>query len=167
MNTLIAYGTKYGCAEKCAIELSKELKDKVELVNLKENIKIDLSKYDHVIIGGSAYIGKIQKEVTDFINSNLNELMKKQIGLFICGMHEGDMIEKEIADNFPAEILGKAKSVKHFGGEFTLKKMNFMEKAIVKKIVKVTSDKSDINHDNIKKLAMELNDYNEMSCNKI
>ncbi|MDD4089298.1 MAG: hypothetical protein PHP29_06375 [Tissierellia bacterium] len=34
---------------------------------------------------------------------------------------------------------------------------NFMEKAIVKKIAKVSSDKSDIKHDNIKKLAMEMN----------
>jgi len=157
MNTLIAYGTKYGCAEKCANELSKELNDKVELVNLKESIKVDLAKYDHVIIGGSAYIGKIQKEVTNFITSNLGELMKKEIGLFICGMQEGDMIEKEIADNFPSELLSKAKSVKHFGGEYTFKKMNFMEKAIVKKIVKITSDKSDINHDNIKRMATELN----------
>lgn len=157
MNTLIAYGTKYGCAEKCAIELSKEVYDKVDLVNLKDNNNVDIAKYDHVIIGGSAYIGKIQKEVTDFIVSNLNELMKKDIGLFICGMQEGDLMEKELADNFPAELLKKAKSVKHFGGEFTFRKMNFMEKAIVKKIVKITSDKSDIKHDNIKGLAMELN----------
>ena len=157
MNTLIAYGTKYGCAEKCAIELSKELNDKVDLVNLKDRNKIDLSKYDNVIIGGSAYIGKIQKEVTDFITNNINELMKKEIGLFVCGMQEGEAMEKEIADNFPAELIKKAKSVKNFGGEFAIKKMNFMEKTIVKKIAKITSDKSDIHHDNIKKLALELN----------
>lgn len=156
MNTLIAYGTKYGCAKKCAIELSKELNDNVDLVNLKENNKIDLEKYGRVIIGGSAYIGKIQKEATEFMNLNLNELTKKEIGLFICGMQEGDMIEKEIADNFPQELLNKAKSVKHFGGEFTFNKMNFMEKAIVKKIVKVASDMSVIHHDNIKSMAMEL-----------
>lgn len=157
MNTLIAYGTKYGCAEKCAIELAKELNDSVDIVNLKDNNNVDLAKYDHVIIGGSAYIGKIQKEVTDFMTSRLNELMNKEIGLFICGMQQGDLMDKEIADNFPAELLKKARSVKHFGGEFTFKKMNFMEKAIVKKIVKVTSDTSDIKHDNIKSLAMEIN----------
>lgn len=155
MNTLIAYGTKYGCAEKCAMELSKELNHKVDLVNLKNRNKIDLSKYDNVIIGGSAYVGKIQKEVTDFINNNINELINKEIGLFICGMQEGEAMEKEIADNFPTELIKKAKSVKNFGGEFTIKKMNFMEKTIVKKIAKITSDKSDIHHDNIKKLAME------------
>lgn len=153
---VVAYGTKYGCAEKCAIELSKEINDKIDLVNLKGNTKIDIAKYGHVIIGGSVYIGRIQKEVTDFIKLNLDALMNKKIGLFICGMQEGDAIDKEIADNFPSELLIKAKSVKHFGGEFNFKKMNFLEKSIVKKISKVTSDKSDIKYDNIKKLAMEL-----------
>lgn len=157
MNTLIAYGTKYGCAKNCATELSKELNDNVDIVNLKENNKIDLEKYGRVIIGGSVYIGKIQKEVTEFINLNLNDLTKKEIGLFICGMQEGDVIEKEIVDNFPQELLSKAKSVKHFGGEFVFKKMNFMEKTIVKKIVKVSSDMSDIHRDNIKSMAVELN----------
>lgn len=157
MDTLIVYATKYGCAQRCAMELSKELKDNVELINLKEKSNVDFSKYDKIIIGGSAYIGRIQKEVTDFISNNLEELLKKEIGLFICGMQEGDMLAKEISDNFPAELISKAKSVKHFGGEFTFNKMNFMEKVIVKKISKVTSDKSDIKHDNIKRLAMELN----------
>lgn len=156
MKTLIAYGTKYGCAEKCALELSKEFYDKVELINLKKIKSIDLAKYDKVIIGGSAYIGKIQKEVTDFIKNNMEELKKKEIGLFICGMQEGEMIEKEIAENYPAELISKAKSVKHFGGEFYFNKMNFMEKAIVKKIAKITSDKSDILYDNIIRMAIEL-----------
>jgi len=157
MNTLIVYATKYGCAQKCAMELSKELKHNVELINLKEKSNVDLSKYDRIIIGGSVYIGRIQKEVTDFISNNLEELLKKEIGLFICGMQEGEMLAKEIGDNFPAELISKAKSVKNFGGEFNFSKMNFMEKVIVKKISKVTSDKSDIKHDNIKRLAMELN----------
>jgi len=72
-------------------------------------------------------------------------------------MQENDMIKKEINENFPAELINKAKTVKHFGGEFNFNKMNFMEKVIVKKVSKVTSDKSDILHDNIKKFAMDLN----------
>jgi menaquinone-dependent protoporphyrinogen oxidase len=76
MNTLIVYATKYGCAEKCAMELSKEFDGNVEVINLKENKRIDLVEYENVIIGGSVYIGKIQKEVADFINQNLKELIE-------------------------------------------------------------------------------------------
>lgn len=153
MNILIAYATKYGCAQKCAVELSEELKGKIELINLKEKSSVNLSKYDGVIIGGSVYIGRIQKEVTDFISKNLNELLSKETGLFICGMQEGDMLEKEIKENFPPELISKAKSIKHFGGEYNFSRMNFMEKLIVKKVAKVTSDKSDIRHEDIKKFA--------------
>ena len=136
----------------------KEIDGNVEIVNLKNNNKIDLNKYDRVIIGGSVYIGKIQKEVTEFINSNLNELFKKQIGLFICGMQEeGETLDNEITDNFHPDLLASAKSVQNFGGEFIFNKMNFMEKIIIKKIIKITSNKSNIKHDNIKKLAMEMN----------
>jgi menaquinone-dependent protoporphyrinogen oxidase len=53
MNTLIVYATKYGCAEKCAMELSKEFDGNVEVINLKENKRIDLVEYENVIIGGS------------------------------------------------------------------------------------------------------------------
>jgi len=73
MKTLIAYGTKHGCSQKCAMELSRELKDKIEIVNLRDKINIDLSKYDRVVLGGSVYIGRIQKEVTDFISGNLEK----------------------------------------------------------------------------------------------
>ncbi len=155
MNTLIAYATKYGCAKKCAVELSKELKEEVELVNLKEKSNLNLSKYDRVIIGGSIYMGKIQKEVTDFISGNLNELLTKETGLFICGMQEGDMLEKEIKENFPSELISKAKLIKYFGGEFNFNSMNFMEKLIVKKVAKITSNKSYIRHEDIKKFAQD------------
>lgn len=59
MSTLIAYSTKYGCAEKCAKMISDELKDRVDLINLRKENDVDLQKYDKVIIGGSIYIGKI------------------------------------------------------------------------------------------------------------
>ena len=64
MSTLIVYASKYGCTEKCVKLMSKKLNDKVDLINLKNINDIDLSKYDKVIIGGSIYIGRIQKEVT-------------------------------------------------------------------------------------------------------
>ena len=91
MNTLLVYSSKYGCTEKCAKTLSKELKDKVDLINLKNAEDIDVLKYDNVIIGGSIYIGRIQKEVVEFCSKNLGILKEKRIGLFICGMQEGEV----------------------------------------------------------------------------
>lgn len=99
MNTLIAYATKYGCVEKCALILSEKLTGEVDLYNLKEIKNIDISRYDKVIIGGSIYIGKIQKVVREFSSTKLNQLKEKEVGLFICGMGEGETAKKELKCN--------------------------------------------------------------------
>lgn len=157
MNTLIVYASKYGCAEKCANLLSKDLTGNVDLINIKENQIVNLSQYDKVIIGGSMYIGKIQKEVTAFCNKNLEILKEKAIGLFVCGMQEGDALQTELNVSFPKELMDIAKSIECFGGEFILDKMNFMEKMIVKKVSKVTSNTSNILEENIHKFTQIMN----------
>ncbi|MBL4937065.1 flavodoxin domain-containing protein [Clostridium sp. YIM B02515] len=157
MNTLIVYTSKYGCTEKCAELLTKELNDKVDIINLKNAGDIDISKYDKVIIGGSIYIGRIQKEVTEFCSKNLDKLKEKGIGLFICGMQEGEAINTELNQNFPSELLNIAAAKEYLGGEFIFDKMNFMEKLIVKVVSKASSNKSNILKDNIHKFAQEMN----------
>lgn len=157
MNILIVYASKYGCTEKCAELLSKELYGDVDIMNLKKVRDIDISKYEKIIVGGSIYIGKIQKEVMEFCSINLKELKKKRIGLFICGMQEGDIINNELNENFNPALIEVADAKECFGGEFTFDKMNFIEKFIVKKVSKVTSNKSNILEDNIHKFAQAMN----------
>lgn len=156
MDTLLVYASKYGCTEKCAKLVAERLNGNVDMVNLKEKKEIDLSKYNKVIIGGSIYIGKIQKEVTEFCSKYLNTLKEKPIGLFICGLQK-DAIETEINQNFPPELLEIAEAKEYFGGEFIFEKMNFMEKMIVKKVAKTNSDISEIQEDNINKFANVMN----------
>ncbi len=157
MSTLIVYASKYGCTETCAELLSRELIGEVDIVNLKKARDINISKYEKIIIGGSIYIGKIQKEVTDFCLSNLDKLTEKRIGLFICGMQEGNTINTEINQNFNSILIENAEAKECFGGEFIFEKMNFFEKIIVKKVAKVTSNKSNILVDNIHKFAKVMN----------
>jgi len=157
MSTLIVYASKYGCTQKCTELLSKKLSDKVDIINLKEVNDIDISKYEKIIIGGSIYIGKIQKEVTEFCSKNLDKLKEKRIGLFICGMQEGDIINTELNQNFNSELIEIADAKECFGGEFIFDKMNFIEKLIVKKVSKVTSNKSNILEENIHKFAQAMN----------
>lgn len=157
MKTLIVYSSKYGCTEKCADFLAKELKDKPDIINLKNYKDVNLSLYNKVIIGGSIYMGKIQKEVSDFCSKYLGELKEKEVGLFICGMQEGDSINTEINQNFPKELIEMATVIKHFGGEFDFSKMSLFEKLIVKIVAKTSSNKSNILNDNIKSFAKTMN----------
>jgi menaquinone-dependent protoporphyrinogen oxidase len=157
MKTLIAYASKYGCTEKCAHLLEKDLNGDVTMLNLKKNSSPNLDSYDTIIIGGSIYISKIQKEVTEFCNKYLNELKQKNIGLFICGMQEKEIIDAEINSNYPPELLDKAIVKTSFGGEFIIEKMNFLEKTIVKKIAKTNTSKSEIDEDAIRYFSQQFN----------
>lgn len=157
MNTLIVYSTKYGCTEKCARMLAKKLEGRVDLCNLKKSNAADLAQYDKVIVGGSVYIGRIQKEVREFCSANLETLKNKKAGYFICCMRNGEEAEAEINEAFPQELLRSAAAKDYFGGEFIFKKMNFMERMIVKKVSKIDKDTSNILEDNISRFAQLIN----------
>jgi len=157
MKTLIVYGTKYGCTEGCAKDLAKKLSGDTELCNIKNSRPSDLEKYEKVIIGGSIYMGKIQKEITDFCEANKGLLMEKTIGLFICSMREGEMAQEELISSFPKELWDRAITKENFGGEFIFKKMSFLDKLIVKKVSKIDKDTSNILNNNIIKFAEIMN----------
>ena len=152
MNTLIVYGTKHGCTEKCARLLAKRLKGKVDLCNLKESAP-DLSKYERVIIGSPVYMGSIRREVKEFTARNLKELQKKKIGLFICCMRGGDLALSQLSAAFPPELFGAAVAKDCFGGEFVFKKMNLLERFIVKKVSNIEKDTSFIQEERIDRFA--------------
>ena len=66
MKTLVLYASKYGCAEDCAKRLKSRLNHESATTNLKDAKAIYLQQYDWIIIGGSIYVGKIQKEIKLF-----------------------------------------------------------------------------------------------------
>ncbi len=158
MSILIAYASQYGCTEKCANMLSVNLKDNdslISVVDLGSKQKIALNNYDTVIIGGPITAGKINSKVKKFCAGNLPELLKKKIGLFICGASVEEA-QKELSDNFPQELLDVAAAKGYFGYEFNLEKMNFAIRAIIKKISKVDKSVSNILEDNIKDFAASM-----------
>ncbi|MGI6711498.1 MAG: flavodoxin domain-containing protein [Bacillota bacterium] len=66
--------------------LREKLNGNVDLYNLKEKKQPILANYDQIIIGGSIYIGKIQKEVSRFCTDHMAQLKGKRLGLYVCGM---------------------------------------------------------------------------------
>lgn len=154
MKTLIAYGTKYGATEKIASMINEEMNNcDIDTVNLKEQ-DIKVEKYEQVIIGSAIYMGRIRKEVKDFIDKNLYTLLDKEIGLFLCCMTE-DVSEQDelIRRVLPGELISHSRAVIIPGGEFRLEKMNFIERFIVKKISGVIQSKSTIDKGKIIQFA--------------
>ncbi|HMA60085.1 MAG TPA: flavodoxin domain-containing protein [Halanaerobiales bacterium] len=155
MKTLIIYASKHGSAEKAANKLYQHLGDEKEIVNIQENSKPFLENFDTVIIGGSIYGGKIQKEIQKFIEDNLETLLSKRIGLYLCCGIEKDF-EKQLENSMPEKLLGHTSVVGYFGYEYNIDKMNFLEKTMVKFVAKDKAGKSNINEENIKEFAREI-----------
>jgi len=150
MKTIITYCTNHGCTEKVAGQIRDFLRSDTTLHNLKSKDQPDLHKFDRVIIGGSIHAGQIQKKVKEFYTKNMDLLLEKELGIFICCMEEGEKAKEEMKVVFPEKLLNHAKATACLGGEFNFEKMNFLEKMIVKKVAKVEQSTSNIDHEAIK-----------------
>lgn len=76
MKILIMYGTKYGCTKKCVETLKTLLNGDTTILSAK-NIKVNVDRFDTVIIDCSAFMEKTQKEVSQFCQKNKRRLLKK------------------------------------------------------------------------------------------
>jgi menaquinone-dependent protoporphyrinogen oxidase len=161
MTTLIVYATNHGCALKCVERLASRLGGRVMSVDLKKNEDPDPSNYDAVIVGGSIHAGHIQKKVGRYFKWRGSVLKTKKLGLFICCMEEGAKAEQELKDAFPAEFIAHASATGLFGGEFDFSKLNFLEKAMIKKASGVTKSVSKIDEAAIDAFAAKISPYVE------
>ena len=149
MNKVIVFASKYGFTKECSQKLSN-LMGNVNMMQLGKE-SVDVASYDTVILGTSVYAGQIRPEMKKFIESNQEELKKKELGIFICGADE-DQIDETLKRNF-GELLNHAKEVSRFGYEFNLDKLKFFEKLIVKKIAKVSSNERKVFEEKIEEFS--------------
>ena len=140
MKTLIAYSTTLGCTERCASKLKEDIGEGVEMIQISSRKKYDLREYDTVIIGGSIHEGRIQQSVHHFCTSNLQVLLQKQVGLFVCCMDQDDNEKEMIEQAFPPQLLEHALASGFFGGELNIKKMNLLQKIMTRKAARLQKE---------------------------
>lgn len=140
MKTLIAYSTTLGCTEQCASRLKEDLGNGVEMIRISQRRRFDLDDFDTIIIGGSIHEGMIQRSVYKFCENNLELLLKKQIGLFVCCM-DPDANEKELIRRaFPTRLQDHALASGFFGGELNIKKLNLLQKIMTRKAARLQKE---------------------------
>ena len=152
VKTIIIYSTKYGSVEKAALKLKGHLKGDVEVVNVKNNPSfID---YDVVILGGSIYAGRIQKEMKKFLKENLSKLKEKKVGLFICaGTEKETDINSYLASSFTQELYDRALAKANLGHEYDLKKFSFIDRLAVRIVGGVKESKAVYYNERISEFA--------------
>ena len=94
--------------------------------------EVDLAQYDAILIGTPVYVGKINKQISDWIAKNETLILSKHVAVFLCGMNfENESIV--IESNFSVQFRNRF-PIKYVGGAYQFDKMNFFERFIVKKI---------------------------------
>jgi menaquinone-dependent protoporphyrinogen oxidase len=157
MKTAIIYTSKHGTTAKVAQMIAKRLTgNQVSVINLKKDKHPDINLFDGIILGTSIYAGTSSKTMQRFCKENLETLKQKQLALFVCGMEpDSAKQQQELANAYPQELYECAVSKCFAGGEFQFEKMNFFERAIIKRIAKTDKSVSQIKENEIDKLVIE------------
>ncbi len=138
MNTLIAYGTRYGATIGTAQKIAEILTTEgftVKVANLKEEKIKDITPYELVVVGTGVQMGRWTSEVEDFLKKHEKELAQKKMAFFVSTMktvaeREGKTKDVESArqfdlDNKLPKYSFQPVSVGFFGGVLNYNKMNF------------------------------------------
>jgi len=157
LKSLILFTSSHGTTEKATLLLKENLKGGAEVINLKKNPHLDMSCYDLIVIGSSIHVGNIAKRMKNFMQKNLSILKSKKLGLFLCCMQEDDEAREQFETAFSKELREASISNGLFGGEFLFEKMNFIQRAMLKKVADKTSSVYNLNDKAIKKFAKEIN----------
>jgi menaquinone-dependent protoporphyrinogen oxidase len=132
VKVLIAYRSKYGTTDSCAQALSRRIKAETELADLRVRHVPDVNAFDVVLIGGSIYGGRIQREVTSFCESRGELLLKRKTGLFLCCLSQGEHAREQLQAAFPDWLAAHAFARSLFGGDLHYDRLTLLDRLLVR-----------------------------------
>jgi menaquinone-dependent protoporphyrinogen oxidase len=163
MKSLIVFCSSHGTTAKAAHLIRKHLEGDVITINLnRTKLHSDIDIFDAVIIGGSIHAGMIQRKVKKFVKENQEVLRTKQLGLFLCCAHEGELAKEQFENAYPKELRDAAVVTGLFGGEFLISQLNFLEKWMVKQVSGVATDTSKLDYQSIMEFIDRFNQVLKM-----
>ncbi len=143
MNTqvLVVYATKYGATAEIAEKIGQVLRQ----AGLRTDVLpvsgvSDLTPYKAVVLGSAVYIGKWRKAAVKFLQAHEKTLTERQVWLFSSGpTGEGDPVELTKGWRFPKAlqpIIDRIRpcGIAVFHGNVNIKKLNFIEKWMLKNV---------------------------------
>lgn len=156
MKSIILFTSKYGCTEKAAYLLKAQLGDETEVVNLMNVKEPSLDQYDTVILGGSIYFGKIQKEMKEFSNKFQTKLSGKHLGLFICAGAKGEQAAQELKSSFPEKLYNHSITNEVFGDEIYTEKLSRIDRFVIRMVKGKNKGVNGLSMDTIERFALEM-----------
>jgi len=141
VQVLVAYATKYGATAEIAEKIGQVLRQAGLRTDVLPTDGVsDLNPYKAVVLGSAVYIGKWRKEAVKFLQANEKMLAERQVWLFSSGpTGEGDPVELGKGWHFPEALQPIADRIQPhdiavFHGALNIKKLNFIEKWMIKNV---------------------------------
>jgi menaquinone-dependent protoporphyrinogen oxidase len=157
VRVLIAYRSRYGATESCARALAAKISSETVLHDLRVRSTPPVGDFDVVLIGGSIYGGRIQREVEPFCDRERQKLLSRNVGLFICCFYQGERGLAELASAFPPWLAAHAFARELFGGQLSLEKLSLLDRLLVRGLVRPAHDIRAIRPEAIERLAAHVN----------
>ena len=147
---LVIYSSTDGHTKTICERIKNFLNDGnfAELFSIEDVKKVDLSKFEKIIIGASIRYGKHSKELYNFIKLNKNILDQKKCAFFSVNV-VARKPEKNTAETNPYlnKFLKiskwKPNKIKVFAGKVDYPNYNFFDKYIIKFIMFITKGPTD------------------------
>ncbi|MBU1660124.1 MAG: flavodoxin domain-containing protein [Chloroflexi bacterium] len=141
IQVLVAFATKYGATAEIAEKIGQVLREAGLRTDVLSMDRVgDLTPYQAVVLGSAVYIGLWRKEAATFLKSNEKALTERSVWLFSSGpTGEGELAELTEGWRFPKSLQLVAdriqpRDITIFHGDVDMKKLNFIEKWMVKNV---------------------------------
>jgi menaquinone-dependent protoporphyrinogen oxidase len=157
MRVLITFRSRYGTTEACSRMLAGQLEAETECIDLAGKGKPDVSSFDVVLIGGSVYGGKIQREVAWFCERSREPLLQRRVGLFLCCLYRGERAEAQLQAAFPSWLTGHAFARGFFGGALRYDRLSLLDRLLVRGLAHPGGDVSTVSTAAIEAMARAVN----------
>jgi menaquinone-dependent protoporphyrinogen oxidase len=159
VKVLIAYRSKYGTTETCAHALAERIKAETALADLRIRRTPDVRVFDVVLIGGSIYGGRIQREVTSFCERQGELLLKRKTGLFLCCLSQGDHAREQLQAAFPEWLAAHAFARSLFGGDLRYDRLTLLDRLLVRGLPRPPHGVSLLDTDALSAMAALVNSF--------
>lgn len=133
-NDIILFASKNGTTKDTVNKIKKSCRKDIKFVDLNGNDKIDLEKYDRIIIGSGIYASRLNSEVANFLKTNCNELKSKELVFFIHGLDAENSYNEIIKKGSDSQLVNF--TAFYLGGRLDVEKQNFFVRLLLGRIAK-------------------------------
>lgn len=162
-NTLIIYSSVDGHTKEISKRIAEKIKDKssVDLIPLSEANSLSLSNYEQIIIGASIRYGNYRRELFDFIDRNLEDIIKKDNAFFSVNVVARKEDKSTIELNpYIRKFLNSSKwqpnKIDVFAGVVDYPSYGFFDKFMIRLIMLITKGPTDVSE------RFEFTDWNRV-----